>query len=198
VKTGAEGDGPSTNVMEIGKPDDLADIARLGDRAREGGLSLAEARLLAGGGPTGDRRCSGPWPRPSSPGLSMWPRCLPGRGRPEASDRHAFRSAHGAAARSDTAIKVALSYLKVRKRHGFSWAAQGQILQVLRELHVKVVSILSVVKRGQDGIRYFAGSVARMRTTNRRYALILSFFPAPGRSRSVRTGSDWRSGGQRW
>ncbi len=42
VKTGAEGDGPSTDVMEIGKPDDLADIARLG-------LSLAEAKLLLAG-----------------------------------------------------------------------------------------------------------------------------------------------------
>jgi hypothetical protein len=37
VKTGAEGDGPRTDVMEITKPDDLTDIARLGDRAREGG-----------------------------------------------------------------------------------------------------------------------------------------------------------------
>jgi hypothetical protein len=41
VKTGAEGDGQSTDVMEINKPDDLGDIANLG-------LSLAEAkRLLA-------------------------------------------------------------------------------------------------------------------------------------------------------
>jgi hypothetical protein len=49
VKTGAEGDGPRTDVMEITKPDDLTDIARLGDRAREGGLSLAEAKLLLAG-----------------------------------------------------------------------------------------------------------------------------------------------------
>jgi hypothetical protein len=35
--------------MEISKPDDLADIARLGDRAREGGLSVAEAKLLQAG-----------------------------------------------------------------------------------------------------------------------------------------------------
>jgi hypothetical protein len=41
VKTGAEGDGQSMDVMEINKPDDLGDIANLG-------LSLAEAkRLLA-------------------------------------------------------------------------------------------------------------------------------------------------------
>ena len=39
VKTGAEGDGPSTDVMEINKPDDLRDIAHLG-------LNLAEAKLL--------------------------------------------------------------------------------------------------------------------------------------------------------
>jgi hypothetical protein len=42
VKTGAEGDGQSTDVMEINKPDDLADIAHLG-------LSLAEAKLLLAG-----------------------------------------------------------------------------------------------------------------------------------------------------
>jgi hypothetical protein len=39
VKTGAEGDGPSTDVMEINKPDDLRDIAYVG-------LSLAEAKQL--------------------------------------------------------------------------------------------------------------------------------------------------------
>ena len=42
VKTGAEGDGQSTDVMEINKPDDLSDIADLG-------LSLAEAKLLLAG-----------------------------------------------------------------------------------------------------------------------------------------------------
>ena len=42
VKTGAEGDGQSTDVMEINKPDDLGDIATLS-------LSLAEARLLLAG-----------------------------------------------------------------------------------------------------------------------------------------------------
>ena len=42
VKTGAEGDGQSTDVMEINKPDDLGDIATLG-------LSLAEAKLLLTG-----------------------------------------------------------------------------------------------------------------------------------------------------
>jgi hypothetical protein len=42
VKTGAEGDGQSTDVMEINKPDDLGDIATLG-------LSLAEAKLLLAG-----------------------------------------------------------------------------------------------------------------------------------------------------
>jgi hypothetical protein len=30
VKTDAEGDGPSTDVMEIDKPDDLRDVAHLG------------------------------------------------------------------------------------------------------------------------------------------------------------------------
>jgi hypothetical protein len=42
VKTGAEGDGQSTDVMKINKPDDLSDIADLG-------LSLAEAKLLLAG-----------------------------------------------------------------------------------------------------------------------------------------------------
>ena len=42
VKTGAEGDGQSTDVMEINKPDDLGNIADLG-------LSLAEAKLLLAG-----------------------------------------------------------------------------------------------------------------------------------------------------
>jgi hypothetical protein len=42
VNTGAEGEGPCTDVMEINRPDDLVDIANLG-------LTLAEAkRLLAG------------------------------------------------------------------------------------------------------------------------------------------------------
>ncbi len=41
VKTGAEGEGPCTDVMEIHRPDDLGDLANLG-------LTLAEAkRLLA-------------------------------------------------------------------------------------------------------------------------------------------------------
>jgi hypothetical protein len=42
VKTGAEGDGQSTDVMKINKPDDFSDIADLG-------LSLAEAKLLLAG-----------------------------------------------------------------------------------------------------------------------------------------------------
>ena len=42
VKTGAEGDGQSTDVMEINRPDDLGNIATLG-------LSLAEAKLLLAG-----------------------------------------------------------------------------------------------------------------------------------------------------
>jgi hypothetical protein len=37
VKTGAEGDGPSTDVMEFNKPDNLRDVAHLG-------LNLAEAK----------------------------------------------------------------------------------------------------------------------------------------------------------
>ena len=39
VKTGAEGVGPSTDVMEINQPDDLRDVAQLG-------LNLAEAKQL--------------------------------------------------------------------------------------------------------------------------------------------------------
>src|SRR5208283_2366242 len=39
VKTGAEGEGPCTDVMEITRPDSLDDIADLG-------LTLAEAKLL--------------------------------------------------------------------------------------------------------------------------------------------------------
>jgi hypothetical protein len=39
VEAGADGDGRSTDVMEIAKPDDLRDIANLG-------LSLAEAKQL--------------------------------------------------------------------------------------------------------------------------------------------------------
>jgi hypothetical protein len=42
VTTGADGDGPGMDVMEINKPDDLSDIADLG-------LSLAEAKLLLRG-----------------------------------------------------------------------------------------------------------------------------------------------------
>jgi len=41
-------------------------------------------------------------------------------------------------------------------------------LEVLKELHAKVAPILSVMKLDPDGIRYFASSVARMRTTNLR------------------------------
>jgi hypothetical protein len=49
VKIDAEGEGQATDVMEIERPSDLADIADLGDRARKGGLTLAETkRLLAG------------------------------------------------------------------------------------------------------------------------------------------------------
>ena len=39
VEAGSDGDGRSTDVMEIAKPDDLRDIANLG-------LSLAEAKQL--------------------------------------------------------------------------------------------------------------------------------------------------------
>ena len=41
-------------------------------------------------------------------------------------------------------------------------------LGVLKELHAKVAPILSVLDLGSEGIRYFAGSVARIRTTNMR------------------------------
>lgn len=41
-------------------------------------------------------------------------------------------------------------------------------LGVLKELHAKVAPILSVLDLGSEGIRYFAGSVARMRTANLR------------------------------
>jgi len=42
VKTGAEGEGPCTDIMEIKRPDDLVDIANLG-------LTLSEAKLLLAG-----------------------------------------------------------------------------------------------------------------------------------------------------
>ena len=41
-------------------------------------------------------------------------------------------------------------------------------LGVLKELYAKIAPILSVLNLGSEGIRYFAGSVARMRTTNLR------------------------------
>jgi hypothetical protein len=41
-------------------------------------------------------------------------------------------------------------------------------LSVLKELYAKVAPILSVLNLGSEGIRYFAGSVAVMRTTNLR------------------------------
>ncbi len=41
-------------------------------------------------------------------------------------------------------------------------------LGVLKELHDKVAPVLSVLDLGSEGIRYFAGSVARMRTTDLR------------------------------
>jgi hypothetical protein len=40
VKIGAEGEGPATDVMEINRLGDLADIANLGER----GLMLAETK----------------------------------------------------------------------------------------------------------------------------------------------------------
>jgi len=42
VETGAEGDGQSTDVIEINKPDDLGNTATLG-------LRLTEAKLLLAG-----------------------------------------------------------------------------------------------------------------------------------------------------
>ena len=41
-------------------------------------------------------------------------------------------------------------------------------IEVLKELHAKVAPVLSVLDLGSEGIRYFAGSVARMRTTDLR------------------------------
>jgi hypothetical protein len=49
VKIGAEGEGPATDVMEINRLGDLADIANLGERARERGLTLAETKQLLAG-----------------------------------------------------------------------------------------------------------------------------------------------------
>ena len=43
MKTGAEGDSQSTDVMELNTPDDLSEIAHLG-------LSLARSEVVAGGG----------------------------------------------------------------------------------------------------------------------------------------------------
>jgi len=42
VKTGAEVEGPCTDIMEIRRPDDLVDIANLG-------LTLVEAKQLLAG-----------------------------------------------------------------------------------------------------------------------------------------------------
>jgi hypothetical protein len=39
----------SFDVMEISRPDGVGDIANLGDQAREGGLTLAEGKLLLAG-----------------------------------------------------------------------------------------------------------------------------------------------------
>jgi hypothetical protein len=41
-------------------------------------------------------------------------------------------------------------------------------LGVLKELHANVAPILSVLNLGSEGIRYFAGSIARMPTTDLR------------------------------
>jgi hypothetical protein len=49
VKTGADGEKQCTNVLKINPPDDLGDIANLGHRAREGGLTLSEGKLLLAG-----------------------------------------------------------------------------------------------------------------------------------------------------
>jgi hypothetical protein len=40
------GKGTCVDIMEISKPDDLGDVANLGDRAREGGSTLTEAKQL--------------------------------------------------------------------------------------------------------------------------------------------------------
>jgi hypothetical protein len=49
VKIGAEGERRSVNVMEIHRPDHLGNIADLGERARERGLTLGETKRLLGG-----------------------------------------------------------------------------------------------------------------------------------------------------
>jgi hypothetical protein len=48
-KTGAVGEKQAANVMKIDRPDNLGDIANLGDRTREGALTLAAERLLLAG-----------------------------------------------------------------------------------------------------------------------------------------------------
>src|ERR1700689_2885272 len=46
VETDIDGQSRSVDVMAITRPDGLREIANLGDRAREGGLTLAEAKQL--------------------------------------------------------------------------------------------------------------------------------------------------------
>jgi hypothetical protein len=46
VGTEMDGQSRSFDVIEIGRPEGLGDLADLGDRAREGGLTLAEAKPL--------------------------------------------------------------------------------------------------------------------------------------------------------
>jgi hypothetical protein len=46
IGTGIDGQSRSFDVMAISRPDGLGDIANLGDRAREEGLTLAEAKQL--------------------------------------------------------------------------------------------------------------------------------------------------------
>jgi hypothetical protein len=46
VGMGIDGQSRSFDVMAISRPDGLGDIANLGDRAREGGLTLPEAKHL--------------------------------------------------------------------------------------------------------------------------------------------------------
>ena len=63
-----------------------------------------------------------------------------------------------------TLLKRAVAVDQTRPKSGSAWRDLG----VMKELHAKVAPILSVLNLGPDGIRYFAGSVARMRTTNMR------------------------------
>ena len=90
VKTGAEGEGHCTDVMEIIRPDDLGDIADLG-------LNSDRSEAVAGRRATGDRRRASQGARGSPAELPVLWRRLPCEGLPGTWRSDAVRPGHGAA-----------------------------------------------------------------------------------------------------